>query len=82
MQHSLHTKHAVQVAGVHFAMINQDLLNKAWDLGKQIHGWTANTPEIMHSMLESTVDAVVTNYPVRMQQFLDTWVHACRMHQS
>ena len=52
-----------EAVAVHFAMIDNNLVQEAHGAQKKVFGWTANTQKMMLNMLNSAVDAIITTYP-------------------
>lgn len=54
---------SLQVVGMHYAMVDPDMLRLVNERGKQLHTWTINDADVMRRVLDAGVDGVVTNYP-------------------
>jgi glycerophosphoryl diester phosphodiesterase len=58
---------SVPVLSVERSLATADRVARAHRAGKQIHVWTVNEPDEMVRLLELQVDAIITNYPDRLQ---------------
>lgn len=54
----------------HFTELDADALARARALGLRVAVWTVNEPEDIDAMIDLRVDAIVTDYPGRVQQRL------------
>eukprot|EP00887_Chlorella_sp_A99_P002442 scaffold10.g2442.t1 len=49
----------------------------ALQLGKPVHAWVVDGPEMLHRALTVKVDSVISNRPLAMQQLLGDWRDRC-----
>eukprot|EP00898_Chlorokybus_atmophyticus_P002187 jgi/Chlat1/296/Chrsp1S03061 len=75
--HQLLRMQTPEAVAVHFAMIDHELVTAARRGGKLVYGWTANSMQHMLSMLDAGVDAVVTNFPGRLQATMRDYSTRC-----
>mgnify|MGYP006068121243 FL=1 len=54
----------------HFTELGADDLAHARELGLAVAAWTVNEPDDIEAMIDLRVDAIVTDYPGRVQQRL------------
>ena len=54
----------------HFTELGADDLAHARELGLAVAAWTVNEPDDIEAMIDFRVDAIVTDYPGRVQQRL------------
>ena len=57
-------------AALHFEDITKDDLLRAKDLGLCVAVWTVNEPDDIDAMIDLHVDAIITDYPGRVQRRL------------
>ena len=69
----------VQNVAMHHEMVGHAVLEAAHASGKRVFGWTANTPSMMRKLLDTNVDAIVTNFPKPLLRAIDERVASCRM---
>jgi glycerophosphoryl diester phosphodiesterase len=50
--------------------VNKDLVTHARQAGMRIRPWTCNTEDEMQRMIEAGVDAIITNYPLKLKAIL------------
>ncbi|MGI6609745.1 MAG: glycerophosphodiester phosphodiesterase [Limnochordia bacterium] len=50
--------------------IDAELMDEAHSRGVEVRAWTPNEPDTMRSLIALGVDAIITNYPDRLQEVL------------
>ena len=46
-------------------------------LGKPVHTWVVDTPQLLHRALEAKVDSVISNRPLALRGVLGDWRDRC-----
>jgi glycerophosphoryl diester phosphodiesterase len=59
-----------QVLSVEATVVDAELVAAAHQAGKQVQVWTLNTAAEFRMVMEMKVDAIITNFPDRLQAFL------------
>jgi len=67
-----------EVIGAHHAMVDHSLRGQVHGAGKQLYGWTADRPDIMHRLLDVGVDAIVTSHPQRLKSVMEVKIRQCK----
>ncbi|GLC45658.1 hypothetical protein PLESTB_001319400 [Pleodorina starrii] len=70
------------VVGVHFAMVEPQLLDTLHGAGKQLFAWTINQADVLRVVLDVGVDALVTNYPLTALAAIDSRLAKCGAVQA
>ena len=70
----------VQNVAMHHEMVGHAVLETAHASGKRVFGWTANTPSMMLRLLDTQVDAIVTNFPKPLLRAINERIASCRMN--
>ncbi|KXZ54026.1 hypothetical protein GPECTOR_5g136 [Gonium pectorale] len=65
------------VVGVHWAMVEPELLDQLHGAGKQLFAWTINQAEVLRAALDVGVDAIVTNYPLTALEAIESRLTKC-----
>ncbi len=60
-----------EVLSVNYKSVTPEFMENARAVNKQVYVWTVNKPDIMKSMIQLGVDAILTDYPDRLIEVLD-----------
>lgn len=67
----------LNVIAQHWAFGSYEQVQMLSEKGKQVLLWTADTPHMMAMSLEQHPEAIVTSYPRRLLEMMDTWRQQC-----
>lgn len=73
---------SAQVVAVHYALLSPGLVSAAHKAKKTVFAWTANTGPMMAAALDSAADAIVTNFPRKLQKAIAYRKGLCRAAAS
>jgi len=59
-----------EILSIQYRLINNDFIQNAHQVGKEIHVWTVDPPELMQQLIEAGVDNIITNQPHLLRQIL------------
>ncbi len=62
----------VEVLSAHYSLVNAEFMRKARATGKAVHVWTVNDKDLMTRLIDLGVEAIITNYPDRLAEVLQT----------
>lgn len=62
----------VDVLSTHHSLVDTTFLQKARAANKAVHVWTVNEKSKMNKLIDLRVDAIITNYPDRLQAVLQS----------
>lgn len=62
----------VEVLSTHHSLVDAAFVQKARAAGKEVHVWTVNEKPLMNKLLDLGVDAIITNYPDRLAEVLES----------
>lgn len=53
-------------------LVDEAFVKKAHDHGKEVHVWTVNEPEDMKRLIALGVESIITNYPNKLNEILES----------
>ncbi|MEO8399618.1 MAG: glycerophosphodiester phosphodiesterase family protein [Ignavibacteriaceae bacterium] len=53
-------------------LVDEEFVKKAHENGKEVHVWTVNEPDEMKKLITLGVESLITNYPNKLNEILDS----------
>jgi glycerophosphoryl diester phosphodiesterase len=58
---------------VHYSAVDEDFVSRARELGRPVHAWTVDDPDMQRRLLTLGVDGIMTNNPRGLRSLVDAW---------